>query len=92
MERTRAWRRHQLRRMKAKAFRKFWKENWQRGLDRSVVLEWAKRSANHLASCSCAVCGNPRRHFKELTMAEKRSNLSFQEQVGRQTGCFRDRF
>lgn len=28
------------------------------------------RLANHLASCSCFMCGNPRKHFKEKTLQE----------------------
>lgn len=32
------------------------------------------RSANHLAACSCAMCGNPRRHLGEPTVQERRSD------------------
>ena len=28
--------------------------------------------ADRLTSCSCVLCGNPRRHFKALTYQEKR--------------------
>lgn len=35
------------------------------------------RCANHLAVCSCFACGNPRKHFDELTMQERR----FQEKA-----------
>lgn len=31
------------------------------------------RSANHLATCSCRMCGNSRRHFSEKTMQERRA-------------------
>jgi hypothetical protein len=30
------------------------------------------------APCSCSVCGNPRRHFDEKTLAEKRAEDAFQ--------------
>lgn len=30
------------------------------------------RQANHLAACSCYMCGNPRKHWNELTISEKR--------------------
>lgn len=29
--------------------------------------------ANHGAACSCPACGNPRRHFGELTLQERRT-------------------
>jgi hypothetical protein len=28
--------------------------------------------ANHLKVCSCHMCGNPRKHWKEKTIQEKR--------------------
>lgn len=30
------------------------------------------RLADHLAACSCFACGNPRHHFDEPTMQERR--------------------
>jgi len=33
-------------------------------------------------ACSCHMCGNPRKYFKELTMQERRENISFKEQIG----------
>lgn len=39
------------------------------------------RLADHLAQCSCPMCGNPRRHFGEVTRAERRAELSAHEQV-----------
>ena len=35
------------------------------------------RNANHLAACSCPMCGNPRRYFGELTRQERRELLDF---------------
>lgn len=29
--------------------------------------------AEHLAICSCYTCGNPRKHFGEITIQEKKS-------------------
>jgi len=29
-------------------------------------------NANHLAKCSCHMCGNPRKHFKKRTLNELR--------------------
>jgi len=65
--------------MKCRAFRKFWEENWL--YNREDAEKWSRRSANHMASCSGACCGNPRRHFNERTIAEKKADLSFKDQV-----------
>lgn len=35
----------------------------------------AARAADHLASCSCPMCGNPRRHFGEATWQERLQDL-----------------
>lgn len=51
---NRAERRRALARMKAKARRVY---HW-------VSPEQAIKLANHLAQCSCAMCGNPRRYRK----------------------------
>lgn len=40
---------------------------------------------HHALNCSiprCVMCGNPRRIWKELTLQEKRSMVSFQESKG----------
>lgn len=34
----------------------------------------AARYANHLATCSCAVCGNPRKYFGEKTRQELKAD------------------
>jgi hypothetical protein len=34
-------------------------------------------TANHLASCSCPMCGNPRKWFRSLTQAELKSLAHF---------------
>ena len=34
------------------------------------------RNANHLAACSCWMCGNPRRHLAERTMQERRAEAA----------------
>jgi len=43
--------------------------------------EWEKAAQNgdHLAKCSCHMCGNPRRHWKgddALTLQERKANES----------------
>jgi len=70
----RAERRQNLRRMKKRARAAY---PWVPG-DRS------ERWANHLAVCSRACCGNPRRWLKakeKTTRAEQKSDLDFREQL-----------
>ncbi|MFX4300202.1 hypothetical protein [Pseudosulfitobacter pseudonitzschiae] len=38
------------------------------------------RLADHLAVCSCHACGNPRRHFNEPTMQERRFEVKARDQ------------
>ncbi len=44
-----------------------------------VMKDWgiSKKSASYMAdnmqSCSCYMCGNPRKHFGELTVQERRA-------------------
>lgn len=59
-----ARRRADLERMKTKALR---------------VRPWDVQAttANHLANCSCSMCGNPRRWHQELTLDEQRALEAF---------------
>jgi hypothetical protein len=34
--------------------------------------QWAARHADNLTVCSCHMCGNPRKHYDEITMQEKK--------------------
>ena len=38
---------------------------------------------NTPARCSCMGCGNPRKHFNEVTLQERRSMLDFEDEWGR---------
>ena len=42
---------------------------------------WARHHAENLAACSCDMCGNVRRHWKELTLAEKKNLVAYKEQL-----------
>lgn len=70
MSRTRAERRHHEQRMKARFYRK-----------QKLSPAWATNEhnaglyANHGCDCSCAMCGNPRRHFGERTIQELRKGF-----------------
>ena len=35
------------------------------------------RLANHLASCSCLICGNPRHHWGSVNMCERRMTAAW---------------
>ena len=35
----------------------------------------ASALADNIKNCSCYMCGNPRKHFNEETLQEKRANL-----------------
>lgn len=63
-EPKRARRRRDLLRMKAKARRIY--PHWPR----------AHTHANHLASCSRWCCANPRHVFGEISIAERRADLT----------------
>ncbi len=80
----RAIRRHHLDRMKSKAKH-----------IRSIIWGWedadvdykAALSANHLAACSCPMCGNPRKHFHMLTQQERLAILSSKDQAEEVLEC-----
>lgn len=47
---------------------------------------WTKRMVNTRCPCSCSSCGNPRNckwfsHDEQVTLQERRSDISFKEQV-----------
>jgi hypothetical protein len=41
----------------------------------------AAKLANHLANCSCAACGNPRRHFNEKPLPERRFEAAARDAI-----------
>lgn len=67
---SRAQRRHHTERMKARYRRKERLHPYWRSDDPAS----AGKYANHGCTCSCWMCGNPRRHLGELTMQERRAN------------------
>lgn len=65
---TRAQRRFHAQRLKTKA--------------RRLYPEDPKaKNANHLTACSCAMCGNGRKHFGYGTFAEERAKTAWNEAV-----------
>ena len=68
--RSRAWRRMQdeMRRLKAKSVVKsrFLDENRE-----PTPEEIGKAASVHCRDCSCWMCGNPRKHFKQKSLKEQ---------------------
>lgn len=69
--RTRDFRRHQSQRVKRNWFKKLRNRPWNNDDD-----EWLQhrvvRSFNNRAQCSCHMCGNPRKHWKDKTIQERK--------------------
>jgi len=66
----RARRRHDLNRMKARA-----RQIYPRDVE--------AKCANHLQTCSCYACGNPRKHFNEKTLQEQRAEIAAAQEIAR---------
>ncbi len=49
-------------------------------IDRAIPVEYEGYRVSTCPDCSCACCGNPRRHFKYTTRKEKLFALSYIEQ------------
>ena len=72
----RALRRHHTARLKAvRADR-----HWGRSLKGDAKA--LGKAVNTPCSCSCWLCGNPRRHLKERTLAERRAAACFKFESG----------
>ena len=89
--RRRALRRHHLERAKARAFaiaKLMFMSDLHWRLSAAEIYETRRRAALHRyrnrASCSCAMCGNPRHSLLEKqhpTLDEKRTLISYREQA-----------
>ena len=58
-------------RLKAKARRTLKANTKELGDDPRAI---GKHYSTHGASCSCYMCGNPRKHFNEPSLAEKKQD------------------
>ncbi len=67
--RTRDWRRQQNKRVKNN-FIKDIKETYLYQ-SKDWIDWWCIKNYNNRKSCSCWMCGNPRKVFKEITLKEK---------------------
>ena len=46
-----------------------------------MVDTWARHHAENLAACSCYMCGNARKYWKDLTFQEKKNLVAYKEQL-----------
>ena len=74
--RGKAFRRHQNNRMFQRAYRIFTRRNEDSFHTEKEVVEQARFHRDILQACSCYMCGNPRKHFEEITLQEKKALLS----------------
>lgn len=82
---------------KVRAKRRFFKQKFKRkaanfiqhvqlhgirnSLDGTFIEQWAARHADNLKSCSCWMCGNPRRWLKKPTIQEKIQQQNTEDQI-----------
>lgn len=72
-QRTRAWRRAQLQRMKRRA-KLVGRLRAMEPAEHAEYETWFNTMANHLKDCSCWMCGNPRRYTGDITRQEAMAN------------------
>jgi hypothetical protein len=77
--RGRAYRRHQRERIKQRVQRYY--GGYARGSTRHVG-----RLAETRTPCSCWMCGNPRRYWRERTLQERRARQEGRVEPGRRGG------
>ena len=68
--RTKDYRRHQEEKKKRKVVRNYDKWWWQDETPRMIGIK-----AHTPALCSCQMCGNPRKYWKEKTIQERRNEI-----------------
>lgn len=45
---------------------------WTKDERERYILEWEKHYRTKTKACSCYMCGNPRKHFNEKSMQERK--------------------
>lgn len=70
--RTRAYRRHQVKRCLDNRKNDFCSGDSRKSLKRHIITP---------TTCSCWMCGNPRKHLDDLTLQEQRSLLNLRESL-----------
>ena len=69
--RDRAYRRKEISKAKQRAY-KVLKDSWAYNPEDIDPKNIGKVASTHGKPCSCYMCGNPRKYFKELTIQERR--------------------
>lgn len=72
---NRGFRRHQLEKRKKKIRNRWlneWRDRYYRALPEEELKECINREASTRKRCSCYMCGNVRKYFKEKTLQEKK--------------------
>ena len=82
--RTRAERRHHHQRMIKKAKKSFMCTALKEFVTEEEWYEKVAKLSETRAPCSCHMCGNPRKHYKEITIQERRF---FSDSDGRDDDC-----
>lgn len=74
MFRTKSYRRHQEVKARNKAMRSLMAKD---------LTEKSKRklASTHCCTCSCHMCGNPRKYYHELTRQERKSIMALAEAI-----------
>ena len=80
MHRTVSFRRWQEEKSKVRA-RKVMRLLWQIPEEFITPEAVGINAHSHCKPCSCYMCGNPRKHWHELTIQEMKANLAFIQQL-----------
>jgi hypothetical protein len=54
---------------------------WERVWENEPDPKWVAKFWKHMKMCSCYMCGNQRKHWKEVTRQEKNAAQTMREQV-----------
>ena len=66
---------------RAKRVLRAWRGRWIHKEDDSKL---AQRLVHTRVPCSCGMCGNPRRHFGERTIQERKADYEYREETIRE--------
>ena len=66
-----------------RAIRRAHKERMKAKCRRVYPHDIHAKAADNLAACSCYACGNPRKFYKQITLAEILADMNQREQLDR---------
>lgn len=79
MNRTRDFRRYQQLKRKRRARKFAYTDSVGNIKLRKQLIEEFMKNSNHLAKCSCWMCGNPRKYFNEKTIQERKHKIELDD-------------